>query len=984
MLLIVPSTVTVFAETTSEKIILPHYDLQFSLPEDILYEEFFMENLDESEIFDLLKIPFIERCESRTSGNPKNIGEIYDEDYFRFLGCKKVNFLNEESFEKFGKFYLLEFSNDLKFSTLDKSSNPIYDSETIQSWIMYGQFENGGIFFYPSHDGFDAEFVSTGTSGYVQNFQILESPEPKLFLDSFKKIYDDQIFLKKKTPVNVFIIGNEPSDSDLLKLKFKLPQSNSPILPDTNQYLGIEYQYDYNFVFIDTEKKDELKNMIINNSFSSNLPTTMCEISCSYLITNENFDLLKQEYRLIDAVAIENHLHENFIKGKYDDMANIFFLNYDFEELNFHRNYILETNDYSYGEKFNAIGLMGYGGQNELYFIDLYSLPWKQMNNTNDFVIQDSFKSQLACEDCQNELIIDYTADFLKHIVNPYFVYDPGVYSEINVDILIYQKRGGSAVISETTLPKFINIKTLENQLSSLYPHAKWNFHTVLTDNESRDLDRWMIDELENLGYYEDESGDTFYGARYIPSHKIAPILEHWVDSKPKNHFDKNTKNIPVLIYLHTTPYDVFIDNYGTTGFAFPDYYSLEGCCVFAVVNGNYFWETKYGATDLILHEIGHIMGLNHPFHSMDKENSDTNNFWNFNISPMIYADPKHPDACAGVFNNILFEREVKSQYGYGTELQVEKTSIEHEPLYGKLCGISEVKFTKFEKNRIMDAMIGLQLQQANTNIQHHKVVNEEINQNTISEIESLIKKISYEYSKSIPNNELALQYATDANNISQSLMTYSDSFTGLVPSGNIILDEYLDNDFQYAIFLNSDTITQNFPVTLSIKGNMSDLLYTVLFEYDVRITSLEDFKEHEFSMGVSKSGSFDFSHDFDYSYPRGDYELCIDNYCMIFSLSKELELKENNVPDWIKNNAKWWADGQVDDSTFTQGIGFLIKEKIIGIASLPEQASDVAEQKVPDWIKNNAGWWADGMISEDDFIKGITYLVESGIIKVD
>ena len=89
-------------------------------------------------------------------------------------------------------------------------------------------------------------------------------------------------------------------------------------------------------------------------------------------------------------------------------------------------------------------------------------------------------------------------------------------------------------------------------------------------------------------------------------------------------------------------------------------------------------------------------------------------------------------------------------------------------------------------------------------------------------------------------------------------------------------------------------------------------------------------------------------------------------------------------VPEWVKNNAKWWADGQVDDSTFTQGIGFLIKEKIIGIASLPEQASDVAEQKVPDWIKNNAGWWADGMISEDDFIKGIKYLVESGIIKVD
>ena len=93
-------------------------------------------------------------------------------------------------------------------------------------------------------------------------------------------------------------------------------------------------------------------------------------------------------------------------------------------------------------------------------------------------------------------------------------------------------------------------------------------------------------------------------------------------------------------------------------------------------------------------------------------------------------------------------------------------------------------------------------------------------------------------------------------------------------------------------------------------------------------------------------------------------------------------ETPKKQVPLWVKNNAKWWAEGQVDDDTFTQGIGFLIKEKIIGIPELPEQAS-VAEENVPDWIKNNAKWWAEGMISEDDFIRGIKFLVEKGIIQV-
>ena len=60
-----------------------------------------------------------------------------------------------------------------------------------------------------------------------------------------------------------------------------------------------------------------------------------------------------------------------------------------------------------------------------------------------------------------------------------------------------------------------------------------------------------------------------------------------------------------------------------------------------------------------------------------------------------------------------------------------------------------------------------------------------------------------------------------------------------------------------------------------------------------------------------------------------------------------------------------------------------MIKEKIIVIPDLPEQASETAEGTVPDWVKNNAEWWADGLISDEDFVSGIKYLVENGIIRV-
>jgi len=35
-------------------------------------------------------------------------------------------------------------------------------------------------------------------------------------------------------------------------------------------------------------------------------------------------------------------------------------------------------------------------------------------------------------------------------------------------------------------------------------------------------------------------------------------------------------------------------------------------------------------------------------------------------------------------------------------------------------------------------------------------------------------------------------------------------------------------------------------------------------------------------------------------------------------------------IPDWIKNNAAWWASGQIDDASFISGIKYLIENNIM------------------------------------------------------
>ncbi|MFQ5475471.1 MAG: phosphate/phosphite/phosphonate ABC transporter substrate-binding protein [Nitrosopumilus sp.] len=54
-----------------------------------------------------------------------------------------------------------------------------------------------------------------------------------------------------------------------------------------------------------------------------------------------------------------------------------------------------------------------------------------------------------------------------------------------------------------------------------------------------------------------------------------------------------------------------------------------------------------------------------------------------------------------------------------------------------------------------------------------------------------------------------------------------------------------------------------------------------------------------------------------------------------------------------------------------------------VGVATIPLSQHAQAEGLVPDWIKTNAGWWADGTVDDVTFLNGITYLVENDIIDV-
>ena len=54
-----------------------------------------------------------------------------------------------------------------------------------------------------------------------------------------------------------------------------------------------------------------------------------------------------------------------------------------------------------------------------------------------------------------------------------------------------------------------------------------------------------------------------------------------------------------------------------------------------------------------------------------------------------------------------------------------------------------------------------------------------------------------------------------------------------------------------------------------------------------------------------------------------------------VLTISFDQVQAQSLVPEWVKNNAAWWAEGAVDDQTFLNGIEFLIEEGVINVSDV-------------------------------------------------
>ena len=266
----------------------------------------------------------------------------------------------------------------------------------------------------------------------------------------------------------------------------------------------------------------------------------------------------------------------------------------------------------------------------------------------------------------------------------------------------------------------------------------------------------------------------------------------------------------------------------------------------------------------------------------------------------------------------------------------------------------------------------------------------------------------SFEFDTSFPDKNIIrvhIPYDKFASTESKRVSENKDVISIEILSGEKIdfnqLDFKFDNGFTAKILWDSNLMTgKKIPFTFSFLDADNNPAKNTLFAYSVTDSSGKEVWSNvgtaETHIGVlapngvstesipiPSDGRFQFKliltgHD------SKNFEKFLTSISDLDIVSQSITHEERiTVPAWIKNNAKWWADGHIDDISFMKGIQFLIQE---GLIEIPHTEQNVINKnnKIPDWIKNNARWWADDLISERDFVKGIEFLASQGMIKVN
>ena len=776
---------------------------------------------------------------------------------------------------------------------------------------------------------------------------------PEINAQTTKGESKGDLMREKSLDIKLVLIGDKWSTSETALIRNSVLDNFEPVHFSTQLQTGIKYNYNYNFLNVSENDSEEFFDFLAENAVKSDTP-----LSPIYYWTyfwQSDAPQYVDGYNLNNAEDVENHLYEKIIKNdsnlnKSNDVNLIFIGNNEGEQsrINSIQSYFVSQEDKASKKKFNGYGLTGYGGNYNMYFFDLYAAPWVDYDfDTGNFWYYPEMYNMYDCKrygdilvshsknwasleteesshsDCLSEIVSLQVNSALTHIITPSLVYPVDFHNNFLVDIVLYSKPGLQSTVTPSTADRFVNLKEIKKELTSLYPYSNWDITLHLESWKTRGLSNELKDviNLHDSGTLQDWDGNTHYYST-LRSESIKPHLLEWANERRAvASADEYSWVLPVLMVVDKSKYSIYLDRYGTTGFAPAldwESDSLMPCCAFGIIEDEDVWSKGLGGTDLVIHEVGHLIGLAHPFHSSTyEEGMAENKFWNQYASPMTYANP--PRGCG----------------------------IIYEIIEQKSCGIAAPSYTEFEKNFLTDQVFLSLVKKTEENIS----LASNMSDPDFTKISSIRNDLN-----SAKNKFESEQFSVNINAVNIAKTALAESLS-LVQNENVEfkMDEIVDNSKIIVKIPEEQYLLTRNGLLLTISGSISDeIRYNSGMKITLSITH-PDNSDEELKVNITKDRKFQTMYRFDGKSELGTYKV----------------------------QARYVTGLHIDESSNIASFE-LVSELSESIPKIPETPTTPSPTSaIPAWIKNNAGWWADDVITDNDFIQGIQWLIKNGVLVV-
>ncbi len=453
-----------------------------------------------------------------------------------------------------------------------------------------------------------------------------------------------EIIINTKMPINLVMIGDTWSDQDKVNITDKLLKTYSPPILSENRTAGVTYNYKYNFDSVSQETADKLFKFINSTAVENPMPPPIKQWINSKQPEFWGPDFVKipkMKYKLIDANQVDDWLFRNLeLQAGY----TIYFLKPSGNQTNYFHTYGIVTQDPDTKANFVEEGMMGFGGKHRFYFIDLRAGPWyyPYLPVSQDQVFAQFHKNlyEVKTDEDYYAFIANYVNDAITLLFTPSYLYSPIYRSNFMANVFLVDMTSGRTF--RDISGNFIDRSTITNALTQLVPYAKWSIDITgqTFDVLPRELQRSI---LKSLSFRQVPSGSLIL----VKSSDLILELNKWVASNLSQEQRRlaqeeaaTTVFVPAVVFVFDT--SAYVDQIPVIGTAVSDPNDQTvPCCAVVAVDKHALSDLNSGLSALVIHEMGHVLGLRHPHDGYDPTKGEFEDwFFDWSYTPMSYSSP--------------------------------------------------------------------------------------------------------------------------------------------------------------------------------------------------------------------------------------------------------------------------------------------------------------------------------------------------------